>query len=525
MLTNLARGAERGRIAAIDVGSNSIHLLIAELDPDGNLVALETVKDQARLGAAIGSDGCLGADALARATQTLKRMKEIADSHGAPIRAIGTHALREARNGLDFCARAFKKTGVQIEIVSGQEEARLVYLGIQHGLPIHEHSSLIVDIGGGSTEILVGQWGEERFSTSLKLGAVRLTQKYLLGDPIPETELEALTKYVRSRLEPVLTEVARVGFERAICSSGTAKSVKQLALGLQGKALPDSLHGETLSAAEVKLVTDALLAARGMKERKALKHMDPKRADVIVAGNLVLESITRLAGVESWMLSLSGLREGIVIDSLARNGAWLRGDPADIRWRTIRSFGKKLLLDESRAWHVTSLAVSLFDQLKKRHGLPQTWREYLRSSAYLHEAGRFLDYTAHHKHAFYLIRNARLVGFSVRELDLLALVVRYHRKRLPKETDEIYGDLEKDAQRGVDVCSAILRLAVSLDRGRQGKIQEIRSSELPVGKIKLQLHLRGTHDIALEMYQAALEKQHLESVFGAAFELAVGDFR
>ena len=519
----LADTPNKRRVAAIDIGSNSIHMLVVDVDPDGKLVVVETAKDQTRLGADLDERLCLDANALAKATVVLKRMRELADSLGAKVRAIGTHALREAKNGVEFCARLSKRTGINIEIVSGQEEARLVYLGVQYGLPLHEKSSLIVDIGGGSTEILVGQWGEERFSTSLKLGAVRLTQKYIKTDPVPEEEALALRRYVDSRIEPIAREIRKVGFDYAVGSSGTIKALKSLVLGLNGKGIPDSFHGSVLSAAELEMARSALEKAPSLKERRMLPNLDPKRADIILAGAYVLESLTRLAGVSSWTISLTAIREGIVIDTLMREGLWLKGNPSDVRWRSVRSFGKRLQIDEAHAWHITSLAVSLFDQLKGRHAMGNEWREYLRCSAYLHEAGRFLGFTGHHKHAHYLIRHSNLLGFTVRELDFVASVVRYHRKRSPRESDEIFREFEPNERRCTERCAAMLRLAASLDRGRLGRIQEIRVQEAE-GKCKLTVYLHGSLDVFVEIYEVSIEKQHFEKAFDLPLEVNVASF-
>ena len=515
---------QKSKVAAIDVGSNSIHLLVAETNASGEITqVIETAKDQTRLGEALGERLLLDADAMNRAATALKRMKDIADSHGARIRAIGTHAMREAKNGREFASRLLKKTGVNVEIVSGQEEARLVYLGVQQGLSIHEKSTLVVDIGGGSTEILVGQWGEERFSTSLKLGAVRLTQKYIKTEQLADSDLAEMRRYVMARLEPIIIEIRRVGFDFAVGSSGTIKAIKSLALGLQNKPQPTSFHGEILTSSEIRLAVQAIERAKSLRERKLLPNMDSKRADIIVAGAIILDTLTQLAGISEWTISLTAIREGIIHDTLVRDQAWVKGDPADIRWRSVRAFGQKVHVDEIHAWHITSLSVSLFDQLRKRHNLSLEWREYLRSAAYLHECGRFLGYTGHHKHAFYLLRHACLLGFSTRELDAIALIVRYHRKRAPRDNDEVYSELEPDEKFGVRCCGAILRVAVSLDRGRQGKIQEIRLVDLGA-QLRMDVHLRGSQDISLEMYHASSEKMHFEAAFGVGLQIGTAFF-
>lgn len=512
-----------GRVAAIDVGSNSIHMLVVDVGSGGELRVVETAKDTTRLGADIDERGLLDAAALTKVATVLKRMKEMADAHKAPVRAVGTHALREAKNGPEFCQKLHKRTGVNVEIVSGREEARLVFLGVQYGLPLAERSTLLVDIGGGSTEILLGQWGEERFSTSLKLGAVRLTQKHLPGDPFDQDDLEDLRRYVDSRIEPVVREIRKVGFDTAVGSSGTIKAIKGIALGLEGKPLPLDLHGAVLTAEELERVRVAVLKATSVKERRALPNMDPKRADILVAGVVVLDAITKQAGVPWWTVSLTAIREGIVIDTLLRQGQWLRGNPQDVRWRSVRAFGQKLRVDEAHAWHTCALAVSLFDQTKVLHGLDPTWREFVRCAAFLHETGRFLGYTGHHKHAWYLIRHSGLLGFTERELEVIACIVRFHRKRGPREGDEVLATFEAAERTGIERCAAFLRLASSLDRGRMGKIQELRM-RVEGGKALLTVYLHGALDVFLEMYEVSLEKHYVEKALGLTLELDVAKF-
>ena len=510
---------EKKRIAAIDVGSNSIHMLIVDMESINSFTIIASEKDQVRLAASIDDDGNLTSEALNKTIVVLRKMKEVADSLKAQIRAVGTSALREAKNSSDFVAKLYKKTGIDVEVISGHEEARLVYLGVQQGLPIHGKSTLIIDIGGGSTEIVVGQWGEERFATSLKLGCVRLTQMFLTSDPLSDEHLRALELYINTRLEPVLSEVERIGFDIAVGSSGTIKAIKSLVLGILNTPPLQTMHGSVLTAKEIWLAKEALLKAKSLKERKQLPGLDSKRAEIVVAGLFVLSSITKILGIREWTISLTALREGILFDTILRDGVWLQGDTTDVRWRSVRSFGQKFHIDEAHAFHITSFAISLFDQLLFKHNLSSAWREFLRSAAYLHECGLFIGHTGHHKHTFYFIRNASLPGFTTREMQIIATIVRYHRKRMPRESDEVYCDFDKEIQKAVNICAAILRLSVSLDRGRQGKIQEIIVRESSNSKMSLVVYLRATHDIELEMYEAAIEKKAFENVFSCALEI------
>lgn len=510
--------SQKLRIAAIDVGSNSIHMSVFEIDSQGRFKVLRTEKDQTRLGSALDERQCFGQGTLTKVSNVLTRMKQVADSYKAQIRAVGTHALREAKNGTEFCTKLQKRCGVQVEIISGHEEARLVYLGVQKDLELKNKPTLVCDIGGGSVELLVGQWGEESFAASLKLGCVHLTKEYLRSDPLVPSELNALDNYIHSRLEPVLNELRRVGFAQAVGTSGTVKAVKAVSLGLKRANQPKSFHGHTLTAADVAKVKSSLFEARTVRERKLIPSLDSKRADVIVAGVAVLDAITQVAGVDKWTISLSAIREGVALDSLMRKSLWLSGDPNDVRWRAVRAFGKKLHVDEAHAWHISSLAVGLFEQLKSRHNLPPAWREYLRAAAYLHECGLFLGYTGYHKHGYYMIRNSGMFGFTIRELDFVSLIVRFHRKRLTRREDNIHKELDSSEVKGIELCAAILRLSAALDRRKEGRIQEIKLRE--VGKkCYMEFFLRGTSDISLELYEVGLEKKIFEKAFNLQVEM------
>ncbi|MEY4064400.1 MAG: hypothetical protein RIR26_608 [Pseudomonadota bacterium] len=509
------------RIAAIDVGSNSTHMLVADVGLAGRLQVIDACKEQTRLAADIDDRLMLDANALAKMSSVLKKMKDVADSHQASVRCIATHPLREARNGHEFAQRLSARTGVSVEIVSGQEEARLVSLGVRAGLPIQDKSSLIVDVGGGSAEIILCQRNEVRFATSLKLGAVRLTQKFLDTDPFTDTDLRALEEYVVSRLEPVSHEIRRFGFDFAVASSGTAKALKLLASGMSSSEAPPSFHGVELSREDLHAVSELLFRNRSVSERRMLPRMDAKRADIIVAGAMVLNALARLVGISGYTLSTSALREGILVDSVAREAQWLRGDSGDVRWQSVREFGQRLKVDEPRAFHVTSLTLSLFDALPIAKDGAVHWRELLRCSAYLHECGKFLNLSGFHKHAQYLIRNSNLFGFSQRELEIIAACVRFHRKRMPRADEESLEGMDEGDREKVVKLSALLRLAVCLDRGRLGRIRRVNLVQPRTGRHVLAAFVSAGVDPSVELYEVKSEKAAFERAFGSVLEVRV----
>ena len=508
-------------IAAIDVGSNSTHMLVVEVGEHGVFQIIDNLKEQTRLAADINDRLLLDSNALSKMTAVLRRMKEIASKRNAVVRCIATHPLREARNGAEFATKLSTKVGIPVEIVSGQEEARLVSLGVRAGLAVNDRASLIVDVGGGSAEIVLCQWDEVRFATSLKLGAVRLTQKFLCSDPFSESELKSLEEYIVSRLEPVCFELKRFGFDLAVGSSGTIKALKALAIGIHGGNNPTSYHGTVLTREELFQVTSLLCRNRSAQERKMLPMMDAKRADIIVAGAMVFKVLAELVGISSFTLSTTALREGILVDTLAREHQWLRGDAKDVRWQSVREFGERLKVDEPHAFHISSLTIALFDSLAFKGEQATQWRELLRCAAYLHECGKFVNVSGFHKHAQYLIKNSSLLGFSQRELDIIGALVRFHRKRVPRFDEDCFETLDKNEHQWVYQLSSLLRLAVSLDRGRQGRVRRAHLSQQKAGKMTLSVSVGIGTTPSVELYDLNCEKLPFERAFGTSLEVRV----
>jgi exopolyphosphatase/guanosine-5'-triphosphate,3'-diphosphate pyrophosphatase len=514
-----------GRIAVIDVGSNSTHMLVVEVVPGAAFRILEAVKEQTRLAADLDERLMLDANALNKMSAVLKKMRDIADRYNAQIRCVATHTLREAKNGGEFASRLSKKSGVQVDIVSGQEEARLVALGVRHGLPIAGEPTLIVDVGGGSTEIVLCQWNEVRFATSLKLGAVRLTQKFLKDDPFSERDLRALEEYVVSRLEPVCHEIRKIGFDVAVGSSGTIKTLQMLSMASRGEEIPKNLHGTDLEMTNLSSVCETLFKNRSIQERRFLPKMDSKRADIIVAGAMVLKVLGDVAGISSFRVSSTALREGLIVDTLSRESTWLQGDSIDVRWQSIRELGSRLRIDEAHAWHITSLTISLFDCLELKPALGPQWRELLRCAAYLHECGKFINISGFHKHAQYLIRNSSLMGFNQKELEIIGALVRFHRKRPPRQDDDQFEHIDQQEAQTIGKLASILRLAVSLDRGRMGRIRKVRLVNGRSGRATLTLSALGPDEAGVELYELNCEKEPFEKAFSTALDVRVEAFR
>lgn len=511
-------------IAVIDVGSNSTHMLVAEVDAGGTFRVLESMKDQTRLAADLDERLLLDSSALNKMATVLKKMRDVASRYNASIRCVATHALREARNGGEFANRLSKKVGFQVDIVSGQEEARLVALGVSSGLPIASTPALIVDVGGGSTEIVLCQANEVRFATSLKLGAVRLTQKFLKSDPFSESDLASLRDYVVSRLEPVCSEIRKIGFNQALGSSGTIKALQTLAYGIRGNEMPKNFHGSRLTFEELRTVCETLFRNRSIHERRMLPSIDAKRADIIVAGAMVYEVLAELASIRSFTLSLTALREGLIVDTLSRESGWLQGDTADVRWQSVRELAHRLRIDEPHAWHITSLTLSLFDWVELKLNSKSYWRELLRCAAYLHECGKFVNISGFHKHSQYLIKNSCLMGFNQKELEIIGALVRFHRKRTARPDDDCFEHLDPQEIQLIIKFSSLIRLAVSLDRGRLGRISRVQLSPVQAGRCTLTVAANVPSEAGVELYELSCEKEPFEKAFSTVLDVRVEEF-
>lgn len=514
--------SDSGRIlAVIDIGSNSTHMMIADVRPDGSFQPLECIKEQTRLAADLNDKLLLDANALTKMSLVLRRMKDVADKYGAAIRCVATHSLREARNGVEFSGRLSKKTGIQVDVISGPEEARLVSLGVRFGLPVADVTSLIVDVGGGSTEIILCRNDQIKFVTSLKLGAVRLTKRFLDKDPFSQSDLSALEDYVVSRLEPVCAEIRSIGFELAIGSSGTIKALQMLSIASQGGEAGKNFHGTDFALEDLQAISYTLFKNRSIRERLLLPKMDSKRADIIVAGAMVLKVLGELAGVSFYRVSSTALREGLVVDTISRDIGRINVGIGDVRWQSISELGRRLRVEEQHSFHIMNLALSLFDGLGFEPKIVQRWRDLLKYSAFLHECGKFVNISGHHKHAHYLIINSNLMGFNQSELEVIASLVRFHRKRTARLNDEDLGRFDQDDAGWIVKFSSLLRLAVSLDRGRLRRVERVHLAGGRSGKSVLTVGFKSNEDNRSELYELNCEKEPFEKAFGTTLEVRV----
>jgi exopolyphosphatase/guanosine-5'-triphosphate,3'-diphosphate pyrophosphatase len=489
---------ENAIIAALDIGTNSFHLVIAKV-VEGGFEVIETEKETVRIGHGAGDMNELSADAIDRGIACLVRMQKIAASHNAEIRAVATSAVREAKNRFEFIRRAKKEAQIDIEVISGVEEARLIHLGALHGVGEHERPMLLCDIGGGSTEIVLAR--------SFKLGAVRLTDRFFSSATLHPSAMSSCRSHVRSTLMVLQTEVTEFGFDVAVASSGTAETIARLIQDRSNKSAPKTLNRFEFTQAQIAETVTMLGSVNTVDERREKFGLDKSRAEIILAGAIILEGISTVYGVESFMYSDYALREGVILDTLQRRGFGPATGDTDAAMRSVRLLADRCDDRPEHSQNVARIALDLFDQVWDVLGVAQANRKLLEAAALLANVGVVISHSKHHLHSYYVIRNSELVGLNDREIEIIAQVARYHRKGLPKLDHPEFAALSQEDQKLVNALAGVLRIAVGLDRTQDGRVKKITTS-ISDGELKIAFTTTKKLDGDLNIY-AAMERRTL----------------
>ncbi|MGK7943471.1 MAG: Ppx/GppA phosphatase family protein [Microcystaceae cyanobacterium] len=488
--------------------------------PAFSIIAKE--KDTVRLGDRDKKTGKLTPEAIARSLAALQRCKDLAESLKADhIVAVATSATREASNGIDFLKRIATEVGIQVDLISGQEEARRIYLGVLSGMDFHHKPHAIIDIGGGSTEIILADSQKPRFLSSTKVGAVRLTREFMTTDPITEEEYNCLRAFIRGMLERPIEQLKMKlqpeEIPRLVGTSGTIETLITIHALQEIGEVPNPLQGYQMSRKNLKEIVKKL-AHSSYEERLNIAGLLEKRADIILAGAMILLEAMNMLEIDTLILCERALREGVIVDwmlsrGLIDNRLQYQGE---IRHRSIIKIARKYKVELAYEERIAEFALSLFDQT---HNILHRWgaeeRELLWGASILHNCGLFISHSSHHKHSYYLIRNAELLGYSEMELEVLANIARYHRKSKPKKKHEAYSKLPEQQRRMVRELSAILRIAVALDRRQIGAISSVECKFDPEYR-QLHLHLIPSNpkdDCALELWSLDYKKGILEEEF------------
>ena len=519
---------ENQMIAAIDIGTNSLHMVIVKIEaalPSFTMIARE--KETVRLGDRNLITGELKPEVMLKAIACLGRFKTLAHSLGVnSIVAVATSAVRESPNGKEFLHQIETELGLSVDLISGPEEARRIYLGVLSGMEFNHQPHIIIDIGGGSTELILGDSEEPRSLTSTKIGAVRLTGELVNSDPITETEFKYLQAYARGMLERSVEEVQeklKIGeFPRLIGTSGTIETIATIHAREKLGLVPSTLNGYQFSLQDLRIWVTRLRKMTNV-ERATIPGMPEKRSEVILAGAVILQEAMTLLGVESLTVCERALREGIIVDWMLAHGFIdnrLRFQTS-VRERSVLKTAKKYYSNLEHSERITAFALNIFDQTQgKLHYWNTDQRKLLWAAAILHNCGHYVSHSSHHKHSYYLIRNEELLGYNETEIEIIANIARYHRKSAPKKKHDNYRNLlHKEHRQMVNQLSAILRLAVALDRRRIGAISHVKCEYLPNFKeFKMFIFPSLIDDeCALEMWSLDYKKGVFEEEFGLRF--------
>jgi exopolyphosphatase/guanosine-5'-triphosphate,3'-diphosphate pyrophosphatase len=506
--------ATRERIAAIDVGSNSIRLLVAEYDPASGLSIIDEMKDQPRLASGLASTGCLDERAIERALQTLARMREVCQRRGVKrIAAVATAAVREAENGPWFVRRVRQELDIPLRIIDAETEADLSYRSVAHHFRLAGERTLVADIGGGSLELIGAVDGLVELTVSLPLGAVRLTELHLPGDRATHKELDQLRVHVRKQLKRGLSGRAWAA-ATIIGSGGTFTSLGRMVQARRGQPTGDTVHGVAVTAAEIEQLIDWLVS-RTPEQRRQVPGLNPERADIILAGLAVTAELLDLLRSRSLTVSAFGLREGLLLQMAGAKGEIAAPDPL----RLFREFAERCQSDRRHVEHVRYLALQLFDQLGGKLGCEPEERLLLEAAGLLHDVGQLVSYRKHHKHSFQLIMHAERLGLPPRERGLVALISRYHRRTGPRKKHQEFAALPPADQAVVRRLSGLLRVADGLDRGHTAAVETV-ASELTRNALILRIapRLKGA-DLGLECWGASRKSDVLAKLLRREVEI------
>jgi exopolyphosphatase/guanosine-5'-triphosphate,3'-diphosphate pyrophosphatase len=509
------------RIAAIDIGTNSIHMIVVQIRPDLSFEVIDREKEMVRLGAG-GLDGrALTPEAVHAALQVLSKFRRLAESHRVEeVVAVATSAVREAENGAEFLQTVHRETGVRPRVISGTEEARLIHSAAVYGVGIPRDIAVVVDIGGGSVEVTRGSGTAIELGRSFKLGVIRLTERFVKSDPIDSRDERKLARHINAEIGKYLDQIARAGFDRVVGTSGTILSVGAVLSTSVRRGESTALRNRRIAAKQVRRLRKEL-AAMTLEQRLRVPGLEPRRADLAVAGVILIDEILRRLGAEELTLCDLSLREGLVLEYIAQHRKQIaRADRyPDVRRRSVFELAERCNYLPEHAHQVARLAVALFDQTRAIHGLTDREREWLEYASILHDVGVHISYERHNMHSYYLIRNGDLRGFEPEEVEAIALIARYHRQGAPKRRHDEFGTLGRKMRRAVRALAAVLRLAESLDRSHAQAISAIELHDRGDDDL---LQIRTAGDAELEVWAAMRHAAPFERLTGKPLRIEVG---
>lgn len=504
------------RLAAIDIGSNSIHMIIVAPDTTGSMRVIDREKEMVRLGRSALGKGRLSRRAIRDGLETLVKMTTLARLKGAgQAVAVATSAVREASNGREFLERVKAQTGLDVQLLSGEQEGRLIHRSVREVVDLDHGRTVVIDIGGGSTEWIAAHDGDIETIHSLPLGSLRLAG-WLAGSPPKAPALARLRDQIAAELGRHLTGGEAV--DLVVATSGTAVCAADLADRLAGRERPTMRGLRQIETAELSRVVGHL-SGLTTQEIADLPEVGAPRSESILPGAILLEELLARAGVESFYVSDRALREGLVLEALGRPVPEDSRQP-ELRRRQVERLAQRAPSVWEHHQQTAKLAVRLFDLTVFLHGLGQREREWLEHAAILHDLGYVIAYRKHHEHSFYLISNAGLDAFDSQEVEIIAHVARFHRGGRPKKKKHpTYAALETWQRKTVKKLSALLRIADALDRTHASRVDEVYCSG---GKRKVKFEVISEYDVSIELETARERASLFERVFERRVQVRQG---
>lgn len=512
-------GTPTKRIAALDLGTNSFHVVLVDIYPDGSFRVIDKLKEMVIL-AEKGMENRLSDEAMDRGILALKRIKMLCDSQGVErILAYATSAIREATNGGEFIQRMIDEVGIKALAISGKMEAELIGHAVQHAVSIDEDPVLMVDIGGGSVEFIVANKKEFFYTASKKVGVARMAARFVNSDPISKEEIKELRDFFKKELQDVAEALKEYPVKTIVGSSGTMENIAAMIADHHSITASMTLNEVEFSSKEFKKFYAYFIS---LERDKRIREdgLEEKRVDIIAPGMVLLDFLIREFDIDTVKISESALREGMILHYIKKEKEKLdllppSGFP-DPRRRSVFELLRKCNWHEQHSTHVTKMALKLFDELHEELELPESDRELLEYASLMHDIGYHISHRKHHKHALYLIRNADLKGFKEEEIDLMANVARYHRRSTPKKRHKRFRKLDKDLKNRVKKLAGILRVADGLDRSHYQNVQKL---DILNGEDEIILHITTESDPELEIWGAMRKCYLFEQETGKTLQI------
>jgi exopolyphosphatase/guanosine-5'-triphosphate,3'-diphosphate pyrophosphatase len=508
-------------VGFVDIGTNSVRLLVVRVNPNLSYTVISQEKEVVRLGQEEFKDGLLKPEAMNRTFLVCRKFTELAKTYGASsIIAVGTSAIREAKNQTEFLQKLYIEAGLNVHVISGREEARLLYCGISSGVYMGEEKAIFIDVGGGSTEIAIGNQNKCFYVDSLKLGAIRLTTQFI-GEGWTEKVNRKVYKHIKKQVSGMLLRttphVKTLAPKIAYGSSGTAINLAEIT-NRMFKKQENGTKNPVLSLKNLSKMATRLCSLP-LEERKEIPGINPDRADIIIAGAAIIETLLEEFGIEEINITQRELRDGLLVDYLSTFEGFQEFQKTPARNRSVLQLGRSCNYDEKHAETVAALALQLFDSGKKigLHDFGVEERELQRYAAVLHDVGDFLSFNDHQFHSHYIISNADLLGFDKEEIETMANIAKFHRKKFPSKKALKTTDLEERSKRIVIVLSVFLRLAEKLDRSHCGLVKKAEFRNIEEDRVLLTLS--SDTDCSMEEWSIVQNGPAFYAAFGKKLDV------